>query len=111
MKMKLIRIVSIIINFDVPSRNGFLFNYSISFFPILLDEPLNRIFQNLRFFTFRFDDSKTAAKLLCRVQMGSNNDISAVASNSKAIFCPVGGRTGVISPCVENSLLLINVLL
>ena len=59
----------------------------------------------------RANGNETAAKLLRRVQIGSNNDISAVASNSKAIFCPVGGETGVISPCVKNSLLLINVLL
>ena len=50
----------------------------------------------------RPNDNETAAKLLCRVQTGSNNDKSAVASNSKAIFCPGGGRMFDFLPVPKN---------
>ena len=40
----------------------------------------------------RANDNKTAAKLLCRVQVWSIEDVSAVAANLEAIFGTVGGR-------------------
>ena len=101
MKMKRIRIVSNNINFDILSRKSFLFYYFYPFLSDSSDEPLNRIFQNLRFFTFRSDDNKTVAKLLCPPLIGSIEDESTVAANSEAIFGPVGGRIVGYSSCFQ----------
>ena len=50
----------------------------------------------------RANDNETAAKLLCRVQIGRREDVSTVAANFEAIFGPLGGRIVRISSCVHN---------
>ena len=109
MKMKKIRIVSNNIKFDILSRKSFQFNYFYLFLSDSSRQTTKPDFQNLRFFTFRFDDNETAAKLLCPPLIGSIEDESTVAANLEAISGPLAGRIVVISPCVKNLLLLINV--
>ena len=70
MNMILIRTLKDKINFDILSTNSFLFYYFVLF---LLDEAPERIFKIYNFLTFpsvRAYDNETAAKLVCRGQLG-----------------------------------------
>ena len=51
--------------------------------------------------------NETSSKLLFCVQIGTNNDISAVASSWKAIFCPGGRRLFGFLPVPKNDFLVV----
>ena len=53
-------------------------------------------------------DNETAAKLVCCGQIEWRKDVSVVAVNFEAIFCPSGGRNVAISSFVQNSYCLTN---
>ena len=54
----------------------------------------------------RANDNETAAKLLCRVQIGRREDVSTVAANFEAIFGPLGGRNVLIFSCFHDLFVL-----
>ena len=108
MNMILITTLNDNVNYDIPSRNRFLFNYYVL---ILLHEALEwileyRIFQ--LFWWLRANGNETEANLLCRIQIGQQEDGSIVAANFQSIFGPSGGRNVAISSFVQNSYCLTN---
>ena len=52
-------------------------------------------------------DNETAAKLVCRGQLGWRKDVSIVAANFEVIFTPVGGTIVLNSSCCQNLILFI----
>ena len=94
-------------NFDVLTRNRFLIHYFVLFWQHEGQEWILE-FTIFRHFPFiRANDHKTAAKLLCRVQIGQWEDGSTITANFEAIFCPSGRRNVAISSFVQNLLLFI----
>ena len=100
MNMILIGTLKDNIKYDILSRNRFLIHYFVLFWQ---NEAQEWILEFTIFWLFPFiraNDHKTAAKLLCLVQIRHWEDVCTVAANLQAIFTPVGGRNVVISSCI-----------